>query len=339
MEKKRYDAIDGLRTIAAISIVMMHMRANNAYVISGFIYNAVIPIFTNFTFLFMVISAFSMCCGYYEKVFNNGFSASRFYAGRFQKTLPCFAILVFVDVIASPSKEALYEGFADLTLLFGLLPGAGNISVIGVGWFIGLIFVFYLCFPFFCCLLESKKRAWICFGISLIYNFVCTNYFDVDDTNILYCGCFFMAGGLVYLYRDQIERFNGGLVLAAAGVAIIIHYIISGNMLTWASFVRPLLWLAFVTTLLMYAVSTNSQILSNRFTRFFSSISLEVYLGHMAVFRVVEKLGLNAVFGNGWIQYIMTVILVTGGAIVFAVAVKKLLKLGKDICEKMKIGD
>lgn len=339
MEKKRYDAIDGLRAIAAISIVMMHMRASNAYVIPGFIYNAVIPIFTNFSLLFMVISAFSMCCGYYEKILNNEFSVLHFYEVRFQKTLPCFAVLVLLEIVVSPSKEALYEGFADLTLLFGLLPDAGNISVIGVGWFIGLIFVFYLCFPFFCCLLESKKKAWICFGISLIYNFVCANYFNAGGTNILYCGCFFMAGGLVYLYRDQIEQFNGGLVLAAAGVVIIIHYIISGNMLTWVPFVKTILRLAFVTTLLMYAVSTNSQILSNRFTRFFSSISLEVYLSHMAVFRVIEKYGLNAVFGNGWIQYIMTVILVTGGAIIFAVAVKKLLKLGRDICEKMKIGD
>lgn len=339
MEKKRYDAIDGLRTIAAIGVVMAHMQANNAYELSDFFTTQWILVCDNLIVLFMTVSAFSMCCGYYEKVFNNGFSASRFYAGRFQKTLPCFAILVFVDVIASPSKEALYEGFADLTLLFGLLPGAGNISVIGVGWFLGLIFVFYLLFPFFCCLLENKKRAWICFGISIVYNFICANYFNVGGTNILYCGCFFMAGGLVYLYKNQIERFNGWLLLAAAGAEIMIQYMISGSTLTWVPFTRTLLSLAFVATLLMYAVSTNSRILSNPFTRFSSSISLEVYLSHMAVFRVIEKLGLNTVFGNGWIQYIMTVILVTGGAIIFAVAVKKLLKLGKDICEKMKIGD
>ena len=31
MEKKHYGAIDGLRAIAAIGIVMMHMGANNNY--------------------------------------------------------------------------------------------------------------------------------------------------------------------------------------------------------------------------------------------------------------------------------------------------------------------
>lgn len=67
MEKKHYKSIDGLRTIAAVGIVMMHMRANNNYEIGGYVYNKIIPSFTNFVFLFMVISAFGMCCGYYEK--------------------------------------------------------------------------------------------------------------------------------------------------------------------------------------------------------------------------------------------------------------------------------
>lgn len=326
MEKKRYDAIDGLRAIAAIGVVMVHMQMNNAYEISGLIYDVVIPFFKNSVLvLFMVISSFSMCCGYYEKMLNNELSLPSFYRNRFLKIIPCFSILVFLDVAVSHSKSALYEGFADLTLLFGLLPEAGNISVVGVGWFVGLLAVFYLLFPFFCCLLESKKKAWICFGISLIYNFVCADYFNVGSTNILYSGCFFMAGGLVYLYRDRIEQFNGWLILAVAGVEIAICHVISGSMLTW---------LAFVTTLLMYTVSSNPVILSNQFTKFFSGISLEVYLCHMAVFRVIEKLKLNTVLGNGWIQYIVTVMLVTAGAIVFAVVLQRLLKYGRAVFAK-----
>lgn len=35
--KKHYGAIDGLRTIACLGIIMMHMAANNSYSISGFI--------------------------------------------------------------------------------------------------------------------------------------------------------------------------------------------------------------------------------------------------------------------------------------------------------------
>ena len=53
MEKKHYGTIDGLRMIAAFGIVMMHIRANNSYEISGFVYNNIIPSFTNFVFLFI----------------------------------------------------------------------------------------------------------------------------------------------------------------------------------------------------------------------------------------------------------------------------------------------
>lgn len=168
--KERYGAIDSLRMIACIGIMMMHMRVNNSYKINGYFYNTVIPSFTNFVFLFMTVSAFGMCCGYYEKVKNLKISLSDFYARRFKKILPFFGLLVMIDVILSPSRSALYEAFADLTLLFGFLPNPGNISVIGVGWFLGLVFVFYLCFPFFCVLLETRRRAWLAVGISLMYN-------------------------------------------------------------------------------------------------------------------------------------------------------------------------
>ena len=219
MERKHYGAIDGLRTIACIGIMMMHVRANSGYEVSGFVYNTVIPSFTNFTFLFMTISAFGMCCGYYEKMLNGQLELSRFYGKRFQKILPFFSALVLLDVVLSPSRQALYEAFADLTLLFGFLPDAGNISVIGVGWFLGLVFVFYLCF-----------RAWLAFAVSLIYTFVCEQYFNVGRQNILYSGCFFLAGGLIYLYRNELFNLNQWIVLAAIFLVAILYYQTGGGV-------------------------------------------------------------------------------------------------------------
>ena len=232
IEKKRYGAIDGLRTIAAIGILAMHVAANNSYEITGFLYDSIIGSMGDFVFLFMVISAFGMCVGYYEKIINNQISIIDFYKKRFTKILPFFSILVLIDLIVSPSVSSLYEGFADITLLFGLLPDAGNISVIGVGWFIGLVFVFYLCFPFFCCLISTKKRAWVSFAISLIYNFICSDYFDVGRNNILYSACFFLAGGLIYLYRDELKaHINKWVMLLVVWISILGYYLISGNVL------------------------------------------------------------------------------------------------------------
>lgn len=317
MEKKYYGAIDGLRAIAAIGIIMMHIQANNVYGISGFLYNKVIPSFTNFVFLFMAISAFGMCCGYCEKILKSQVSISYFYRKRFKKILPYFGVLVLLDIIISPSFPAFCEGFADLTLMFGLLPDPGNISVIGVGWFLGLVFVFYLCFPFFCAMLENRKRAWIGFGISLVYHFVGSAYFGINRCNILYSACFFFAGGLIYLYKEEISRLNKWGMLGVMCGSILLYYIWGENSVTC---------LMASASLLVYGTLAERGILENRVTRFLGNISMELYLSHMVVFRIIEKLGMNRVVGNGWIQYVITVAIVLAGTIVFALIVRKILK-------------
>lgn len=229
MERKHYGAIDGLRTIACIGIAIMHVRSNCDYSISGFVYDQVIASFTNFVFLFMVISAFGMCCGYYQRMLENKVNLNDFYRKRFKKILPFFGVLVLLDIVMSPSVNALYEAFADLTLLFGFLPDAGNITVIGVGWFLGLIFVFYICFPFYCVLILNRRRAWMVFLISLIYNFVCVSYFDVGRNNILYSACYFLAGGLIYLHQEEIGKLNQWIGLCAVAVSVVLYYAIGSN--------------------------------------------------------------------------------------------------------------
>lgn len=58
--EKRYNALDGLRTIAALGIILIHIKANSDYPVDGFLYNKVISSMTDFVYLFMTISAFSM---------------------------------------------------------------------------------------------------------------------------------------------------------------------------------------------------------------------------------------------------------------------------------------
>lgn len=325
MEKRHYGAIDGLRMIAAFGIVMMHIRANSNYEITGYVYNTIIPAFTNFVFLFMTVSAFGMCCGYYDKILKGTVDFTEFYGKRFKKILPFFGTLVLLDIIMSPSVASLYEGFADLTLLFGFLQK--SISVIGVGWFLGLVFVFYLIFPFFCVLIENKRRAWIAFAVSLLYNFVCANYFEIGRTNILYSACFFLVGGLIYLYREEIAKLNQWIALGVTGCTVVLYYLIGGN---------AMMCLLVSCTLLIYAIIKRGGVLENEVTKFFSGISMEIYLSHMVILRVVEKLKLNRILGNGWLQYVVTSVLVIAGATVFAVVMQKIISKAMEIMNKRK---
>lgn len=258
MVRKHYDAIDGLRTIACFGIVMMHVQANNDYDISGFVYDKLLASFTNFVFLFMVISAFGMCCGYLDKVLNNQISLETFYFKRYSKILPFFAFLVLIDIVMFPSKAALIEGFANVTLLFGLFPN--DISVIGVGWFLGLIFAFYLIFPFYCVLIKNKKRAWAAFIISFVLNYVGGSYFNIGKTNVIYCLCYLIAGGLIYLYRKELEQFSSKYKWIGLGIIIVmvvLYFVIGGNTITI---------LLVSTSMLIFALGRNCVVLSNPFT-------------------------------------------------------------------------
>ena len=47
----------------------------------------------------------------------------------------------------------------------------------------------------------------------------------------------------------------------------------------------------------------------------------------MVMFRAVEKMGLNRILGNGWLQYLITSILVICGAVVFSYVLQKIINL------------
>ena len=128
--------------------------------------------------------------------------------------------------------------FANLTLCQGLLLNA-NISVIGVSWTLAVIFVFYMLFPFFCFLLGNKKRAWGVVVAALIFNFVSSTYFNAGRKNIVYDAIYFIAGGLIFLYRKELAEFAqkhkvvAGAILLAATVA---YFALGSSTLTMLFF-------------------------------------------------------------------------------------------------------
>lgn len=54
---------------------------------------------------------------------------------------------------------------------------------------------------------------------------------------------------------------------------------------------------------------------------------MEIYLSHMVIFRIVEKLKLNNAIGNGWLQYIFTLIVVIVGTTFFSVVMQKIIAM------------
>ena len=318
MEGKHYFGIDWLRTMACIGIVMMHIQANNTYHLMGFIAENMIPSFTDFTFLFMTISAFGMCIGYYEKVKSGKVNWVDFYKKRYMKVLPFFVVVVLMDIVFNHDLTSIIEAVPNLTLTRGFFPN--EIGQIGVAWFLGLVFVFYAVFPLFCAMLNTKKSGWLFVTVSLLMNFVVDRFYGVGRVNIIYSLPFFIAGGLIYLYRDKVKNWH--IYLPLTIFSVVIYYLIGGNAYTC---------LLVSVSLLLLGISVGGE---SKIVSFISGISMEIYLSHMIVFRIVEKMELNRMFGKGWFQYFVNVIMVLVGAACFSVLVKKFI----DITEKKLVG-
>ncbi len=322
---KRYDSLNGVRTIACIGIVLMHILANANYAINSSV-ASIISKCTNFVFLFMILSAFGMCCGYYEKIKNNKISVEDFYKRRIQKTLPFFMFLVVIDIIIEHNKVSLIEGFADITLLFGFIQK--DISVVGVGWFIGLVFIYYLLFPFFVFLFSNKKRAWFTTIVALLMNLSSIYYFGISRTNMFYSFIFFCVGGLIYLYKDSLINLlkNKRIISLLLLIILTLFYFMpySNKYLLIAQVIL------FSISFISYAISYDRSLLNNKVTKFIGDIGLEIYLSHMFIFRVLEKVNVINVIPNDYASYIITFIMVLMGTIVLA----KLFQFGWNIIEK-----
>ena len=69
---------------------------------------------------------------------------------------------------------------------------------------------------------------------------------------------------------------------------------------------------------LLYAIGAKNAFLNNRVARYISNISMEIYLAHMVIFRVIEKVHIERFISQPDMNYIVTCIIVLGGVICFS---------------------
>lgn len=304
----------------------MHVLSNIGVKPSeNYMTETLIPWFTDLTLMFMVVSGFSLCCGYYDRVKTGAITPNAFYKKRYMRILPFFACLCFLDLVMSPSIGQVFNLFANLTLCFNFIPNV-QIPMIGVGWFLGLIFVFYLLFPFFVFMLDSKLRGWISLVIALTFAGLCTVHsYNMDipvpkigRTNIIYTMPLFMAGGMIYLYRDKLKMAGISHYMFLAyciGLTIVFFAIPDLRKTGFGALVSEMVLFG---SWLIYALGSKDLFLNNRVVRCISGISMEVYLCHMVMFRVVERIHIERFIADGDVLYILTCCLVIMGAIVFS---------------------
>jgi len=303
----------------------MHVLTNiNVKPSENYLTESIIPFFTDFTLLFMVVSGFSLCCGYYTRIKEGTITPNAFYRKRYLRILPFFALLCLIDLALEPNIGSLYEAFANMTLCFGLLPPDAEIHVIGVGWFLGVVFLFYMLFPFYVFMLGNKRRAWVSFVLAVIFVFISIDYYSNPGRRcMVFCAPLFIVGGIIYLYRHRLADVGKRYpLLGAIGVIALTVAFFAIREFALNGFAGYLLELALFSAWLAYAVGSKDKVLNNCVAKYLSGISMEIYLSHMLVYRAFERLHLENLITQHDLLYIVTSLLTIAGVICFAHVMK-----------------
>lgn len=324
--KRKYSGINGLKAWGCLGIIAMHILANANYqYIKGWP-REMIRTWTELVYLFLIVSAFGLCCGYYDKFKSKSIDIGDFYRRRYRKIQPFFVLLIIIAIVLDSSKENIIEGFIESTLLFGFLPN-NNLDLLGVSWTLGVIFVFYFFFPFYCELISNKKQSLFFLVVSLIISYSCSEYFFSSSFvinnfparhNFLYCLPFFLCGGVFYLYRERIENLiqnYSKLFLILLLLTTALYYLIPDNIFNIDIFlIKQIVVMSFWV---IYAIGGNRVVFNNRIINYLSKNSMEMYLAQMIIFRLIEKLGLLYIFGHGYSSFALVFIIEIIGLLVF----------------------
>ncbi|MHA1358118.1 MAG: acyltransferase family protein [Candidatus Helarchaeota archaeon] len=155
---KQLDGINALKTIGIIMIVLGHLS-----ILVG------IPSYLNFikarfglaVQLFFIMSGFSLCYGYYDRL-NSQAELKKYYIRRFFRIAPLFYLMIAIWGIYLYFRYGMsftpYEYLINVSFTFNFFPGLQE-SIVYAGWFLGVLCLFYLIFPIFVTLVRRVISA------------------------------------------------------------------------------------------------------------------------------------------------------------------------------------
>lgn len=333
MNKKSYfPSINGIKAIAALAIVLFHVYYNGKFSFTKFRIGDIIMHLNAFVIMFFMLSAFGMCCGYYDKIKEGAISLKEFYLKRYVRIFPFLALMVILDLIYSGfSGQNVFESFSHITLYMGFVP-YNEMHIVGVAWSMGVIFAFYIMFPFFVFMLWSKRSAWFFLAITLLLKVA--GYYFKDTINFYSLGnimswiTVFIVGGIIFLYKDFIIKiFNKKSIipLLMVAVCIVLRVLVSKN--STVSQFGPVIETIGFAFMIMYAMVEQATLLGNKVFNFIGKYCFEIYLAHMAVFRILQKVGALGWIKTPWLSYIVLYVITVVASLVVAVVANKIIQL------------
>ena len=254
---------------------------------------------------FFMLSGFSMCLGYYDKVLEQGFSWKRYISKRIFRLYPLH-LLCLAGWIVLNHRILIGGGYnciavvSNLLLLQSWIPKqsfyfSGN----ALSWCLSDLLFFYAVFPFFVRFIQNKKRE-IVFSLVLFSVYVASLPFMHGDyihafvyINPLFRFIDFFIGILLYrLYAKLKENNSGEAKVSDAKAGIIQMLSIVATAL--AIYIYPkmpeavkyqsLFWIPSALVLLSFSLFDRkgiAKIFDNKFFEYLGKISFSFYMLHM----------------------------------------------------------
>lgn len=289
---ERIDALDGLRGMLAIAVMLYHLI--------GFLWGVRLRAVGSYSvYIFFVLSGFAMAWVYDDE--RGGLVHSRrFFAARIARIIPLWwAATIATVVFQLPDFVGWNRLIENLTLLSALTPTPG--IALG-GWSIEIEAVFYLLFPLLLVLVRSTGGLLFVFVISLVIRFTYVNATwppgSPSPSAALYMQmptffAFFVGGMLVARLRSAAPS-SGRPWLPVLGF-LIVAGVLSLNWVRFESLIRSplmlLLTLACVVAVGCISMARNpSRLWQAALLRWLGMVSYATYLLHPLVYTVVRRL-------------------------------------------------
>jgi len=369
---RRILGIDALRAIGALMIVIGHF--STAFIPSEFdVPTYVTAIQNSFGFavqLFFIIAGFTLSYRYYNRL-NNKSELKNYYIIRFFRIAPVFYVMIVIwgcfyyfqmGVSFSP-----VEYLANFTFSFNFFPAMID-SIVAAGWFIGVLFLFYLIFPILIRIIRTAKVAIpIIIGVLVLssyfflyeasrpelYNYGYKSVLTQFPFFLIGIGCFLLMRNVMFkegFFEKISTKIIGGVLI---GTSLFIFYLFSwdsplNSFLFQKSYILVIIYIGG----LIYGLLLGGVIMYpwkgivNRVSKFIADRSYSIYLLHLFLIQI--SLGLyTAIFyniNNFNLAYFVSILIILAivipiSSIIYRFIEQPAYKYGKSLLLKKESGE
>ena len=179
-------------------------------------------------------------------------------------------------------------------------------------------------------------------AVCLVLHILCIVRFEGANSceNIIYSAIFFVAGGLIYLYRKELKNMSSlwkNVMVIVSVICTVLYYFLYDIPLSVVLLL--LMFILFTTDAICFRGGTARFLFQNKIACFLGGLSMEIYLCHMFVYRFFEKLHLLHVIENKIMNYCLVSLVTIVGAVIIAFCWSKLQKKSEMLVKEISKGD